>query len=62
MDMDTWKHENTDIRHGNTEKCIHGDIETGHRDMDIETLNGDYEMETWTWRHGHGDMHMETCK
>jgi hypothetical protein len=22
--------------------------------------HGDMEMETWTWKHGHGDMGMET--
>jgi hypothetical protein len=61
--METWshgygymEHGNTDIRHGNMEKCRHGDIKTGHG----HDGHGDMGMETSTWRHAHRDMDMET--
>jgi hypothetical protein len=43
--METWRH-----RHDDMETWSNGDMETWrHRDM-----------VTWTWRHGDGDMVMET--
>jgi hypothetical protein len=50
MDMETWKHEDTEKhekwRYENIEKWRNGDMKTWQ--------HGD--METWTWTHGQGDM------
>jgi hypothetical protein len=42
IEMETWKHGDTDMRHGNMEKSRHGDMDTktwrhGHGYMDMET-------------------------
>ncbi len=52
--METWNHEEINMRNGNMEKYRHAD-------MNMQTSicrhrHGEINMETWKWRHGHADM------
>ncbi len=50
MDMEIWKHEDTE-KHGKMEIWKHGEMEKWrHGDM-VTWRYGDIDMDTWTWRH-----------
>jgi hypothetical protein len=52
--VEMWRHY---VKHGEMETWKHGDMENG----DMETWrHGDMDRRTWTRRHGHGGMDMET--